>query len=61
MADITEQISPGDSIGRAPEVGMRDWTKRFTNVGGIGDITLGGEKEGADAIGVGGVTVGGVG
>jgi len=39
---------------------MCDWTEGFTNVGGVSDITVGREKEGADAIRVGGVTVGGI-
>lgn len=60
MSDITEKVRPGDSVCRAHEVRMCDWTEGFTNVGGVSDITVGREKEGADAIRVGGVTVGGI-
>jgi hypothetical protein len=34
---------------------MCNWTKGFANVGGVGYVAVGGEHNGADAGGVGGI------
>lgn len=57
VADIADQIGPGYTVGRSDEPGMRDRAKRFSYVGGIRNITLGREEDGADPPGISGITV----
>lgn len=40
---------------------MCDGAEGLANVGGVGDVAMGGEEDGADALGVGSVAVWGVG
>ena len=60
MADVAEEVGPGDGVGAAHEVGVCDGAEGFADFRGVGDVAVGGEEEGADAVGVGGVAVGGV-
>ena len=39
---------------------MRDGAEGLADVGGVGDVAVGGEEDGAEAGGVGGVPEGGV-
>lgn len=40
---------------------MGDWAEGFANVGGIGDVAVGGEKDCADAVCVASVSIVGIG
>ncbi|KFY32555.1 hypothetical protein V494_07864, partial [Pseudogymnoascus sp. VKM F-4513 (FW-928)] len=55
VRDVAGQVDPADAVGGAHEVGVRDGAEGFTDVGGVGDVALGGEEGGADAGRVGGV------
>lgn len=57
MPDVANQIGPGYAVGAADEPRMRDGTEGLANVGGVGDIAMGAEEDGAQACGVGGVAV----
>lgn len=61
VAYVANQVGPGDSIGGANEPRVCYWTEGFANVGGVGDVAVGGEENCADAIGVSGIAVVGVG
>lgn len=61
VGDIAEEIGPGDAVGGANEVGVCDGAEGLAYVGGVGDVAVGGEEDGADAVDVPGVAVGGVG
>ena len=57
MADVAEEVGPGDGIGGAHEVGVCDGAEGLADFRGVGDVAVGGEEEGADAVCVGGVAV----
>jgi hypothetical protein len=61
VGDIAEQIGPGDAVGGAHEVGVCDGAEGLAYVGGVGDIAVGGQEDGANAVDVTGVSVRGVG
>lgn len=61
VADVAEKIGPRDTVGRADYPWVGDGAERFPNVGGVCDIPMGGEEDGADAIGVCGIAVWGFG
>lgn len=61
VGDIAEEIGPGDAVGGAHEVGVCDGAEGLAYVGGVGDVAVRGEEDGADAVDVSGVPVGGVG
>lgn len=56
--DITQDIRPRDGVGASDKIWMRDGTKRLADVGCVGYITVGREENGADAVGVGCISVG---
>ena len=60
MADVAEEVGPGDGVGAAHEVGVCDGAEGFADFRGVGDVAMSREEESADAVGVGGVAVGGV-
>lgn len=60
MADVADQIGPGDAVGAFDEPGMGDGPEGFADVGRVGDIAVGAEEDGADAGCVGGVAEVGV-
>lgn len=59
MDDVADQVGPGDAVRGAHQVGMGDGAEGLANVGGVGNIAMGGEKDRPQAIGVTGVPVGG--
>lgn len=60
VGDVADEVGPGDGVGGADEVGMRDGPEGLAYVGGVGYVAVGGEEDGAQAVGVAGVAVGGV-
>ena len=55
MRDITDEIGPGDPIGTFYEVRVGNRTEGLADVGGVGDVAVGGEEDGAKAGGVGSI------
>lgn len=53
MADITDQVCPGDAVGRSDEPGVGDGPEGLADVGGVGYVAVGGEEDCAEARGVG--------
>ena len=60
VADVADEIGPGDGVGGADDVGVGDGAEGLADVGGVGYVAVGGEEDGADAGCVGGVAEGGV-
>lgn len=60
VAHVADQVGPGDAVGRFDEPGVGDGAEGLAYVGGVGDVAVGGEKDGAQASGVGGVAEVGV-
>lgn len=60
VADVADEVGPGDAVGGADEPGVGDGAEGFANVGGVGDVAVGAEEDGAGAGKVGGVAEGGV-
>ena len=56
VADIAEDVSPRDAIGAAHQPGVRYGPERLSNVGGVGDVAVGGEEDCAHARRVGGIS-----
>lgn len=52
---VADQVGPRDAIGGLDEPGVGDGAEGLANVRGVGDVAVGGEKDGAQASGVGGV------
>ena len=52
---VADQVGPGDAVGRFDEPRVGDGAEGLANVGGVGDVAVSGEKDGAQAGGVGGV------
>lgn len=55
VPDVADQIRPGDAVGGFDEPGVSDGAEGLADVGGVGDVAVGGEEDGAEAGGVGGV------
>lgn len=60
MDDIADDIGPGDAVCGADEVRVDDRTEGLAYVGGVGDVTVGGEEDCAGSVCVCGVAVGSV-
>lgn len=58
---VADQVGPGDAVGGFDEPGVGDGAEGLANVGRVGDVAVGGEKDGAQTGGVGGVAEVGVG
>lgn len=64
IGDIAGEIEPGDTVGGADPVGVGNGAEGFADVRGVRDVAVGGAKDCAEAVCVGGVTdvgIGGVG
>lgn len=61
VADVAEDVSPRNTVGTADEPRVRNGAEGLANVGGVGHVAVGGQEDGAEAGGVGGVTDVGVG
>lgn len=60
VANVTNEIGPGNAVGGSYEIGMGDGAERLADVGGVGYVAVGGEENGAETGGVGGVAEVGV-
>ena len=60
MADIADQVGPGDAVGAFDEPRVRDRPEGLADVGCVGDVAVGTEEDCSDAGRVGGVTEVGV-
>ena len=60
VAYVADQVGPGDAVSAFDEPWMGNWAKRFTNVRGVSDITVGGEEDSAGSACIGCVTKVGV-
>ena len=60
MADIADQIGPGDAVGAFDEPGVCDGPEGLANVGRVGYVAVCAEEDGSDASGVGGIAEVGV-
>lgn len=56
VADVAQDVRPRDAIGTTNEPGVRNGAEGLPNVGGVGDVAVGGEENSAEAGGIGGVT-----
>lgn len=36
VSNVPDEVGPGDAVGGADEVGVRDGAERFADVGGVG-------------------------
>lgn len=58
---IAGEVGPRDGVGTPDEPGVGDRSEGFANVGGVGDVAMCAEKDGADTGCVGGIANVGVG
>ena len=53
MAHVPDQIGPGDTVGGFDEPRVGDGAEGFADVGRVGDVAVGGEEDGTEAVCVG--------
>ena len=61
MPDVADEIRPADAVGGFDEPGVSDGPEGLADVGGVGDVAVGAEEDGAQAGGIGCVADVGVG
>lgn len=49
VADVTEEVGPGDAVGAADQPWVGDGAEGFADVGGVGYVAVGAEEDGAGA------------
>ena len=57
VADVADQVGPGDAVGASYQPWVGYWSEGFADVGGVGDVALRGEHDGAEPVRIGGVAV----
>ena len=55
MRNISQYIEPGNTIGSADKIWMRDRSKRLANIGCVGDVAVGREEYCSYSSGIGGI------
>ena len=61
VGDVADEVGPGDGVGGSDEAWVGDGAEGFADVGGVGNVAVGAEEDGAEAGGVGCVADVGVG
>lgn len=49
VADVAEEVGPGDTVRAADQPWVSDGAEGFTDVGGVGYVAVGAEEDGAGA------------
>ncbi len=60
VADVADEVGPGDTIGATDQPGVGDGTEGFADVGCVGNVAVGTEKDCAGAGQVGCIAESGI-
>ena len=49
VGDVTDEVGPADTVRAANEPWVSNGAEGFANVGGVSDVAVGAEEDGAEA------------